>query len=174
MQKRIQAVLKDKGAREALNLSVSYTIKYYYFDNIPRLKSIQFMQQFTILAGVRFPLVVYVTVDGLDLEGSGETETGGGLCASLEVLGVQDDGVHLPARHQRVPLEQLWPLRAQPNSAMHVRPTAQFIDLYRSVHHVLHFSNFQTKLIIIVTYIQKYLKGSMDQARFNIYKILFL
>lgn len=66
---------------------------------------------------------MYVLVDGLELD---EDD----LVASVDVIGVQDDSVHLPEKPS-VPLIQLWATLAQPNTAIEVRPTAEFIDHYR-------------------------------------------
>ncbi|XP_077300113.1 SHC binding and spindle associated nessun dorma isoform X2 [Arctopsyche grandis] len=73
--------------------------------------------------GVRFPCIVYVLIEGLDLN---EDD----LLAQVEVVGVQDESVHLPERSV-VPLQDLWATRAQPNTALEMRPTAEFIDMYR-------------------------------------------
>lgn len=81
------------------------------------------MLQNNLFTGIRFPCIVYVMVEGLELN----EET---LSAQIEIIGVQDDSVHLPERAV-VPLLELWATRAQPNTALEIRPTAEFIDMYR-------------------------------------------
>lgn len=58
------------------------------------------------------------------------------LKATFEVTGVEDDGVHLPTRHE-VALIDLLPTKFQENSAIEIETTAKCVDMLRYITNIL-------------------------------------
>jgi len=70
---------------------------------------------------IKYPTIVFGTVEHVMFKE---------LKAIFTVIGVEDDDIHIPEKHE-VHLEELWPTKEQENNALNVEKTADSIDRLR-------------------------------------------